>query len=98
MELSILMVERILHIHSCKLNEILIQLKYRHSCLNTCGLGLLNEFVSLLTLLAEVVTKTQQQNGPTISLIAPSTLAIYNDLKDEKNNVHYMTPLCTVLL
>lgn len=93
-----LMVERILAIPAFKLNEILIQLKYKHLCLSTRDLDVLNEFVSLLTLLAEVTTKTQQQNGPSISLIAPSVLSIYFDLKGEKNNVHYTTSLCNALL
>jgi hypothetical protein len=93
-----LTVERILAIPTFKLNEILVQLKQKHLCLSTRDLDVLNEFISVLTLLAEVTTKTQQQNFPSISLIAPSILAIYFDLKNEKNNVHYTTMLCNALL
>ena len=58
----------------------------------------LNEFISLLSLLAEVTTATQQENSPSISLVGPSILAIYSDLKIEKNNIHYTTKLCDALL
>jgi hypothetical protein len=66
--------------------------------LNSHDLVVLNEFIALLSLLAEVTTTTQQQNSPSISLIAPSILALYFDLKSEKNNVHYTTTLCDALL
>ena len=86
-----LMVERILAIPSFELNEILIQLKYKTLCLNSRDLA-------VLSLLAQVTTTTQQQNSPSISLVAPSILAIYSGLKDEKNNVQYTTQLCDALL
>ena len=93
-----LMVERILSIPTFTLNEILIQFKYKHLCFNSHDLDVLNEFISLLSLLAEVTTTTQQQNSPSISLVGPSILAIYSDLKSEKNNIHYTTKLCDALL
>ncbi|CAF1567481.1 unnamed protein product, partial [Didymodactylos carnosus] len=95
---QILMVERILVVPTLTLNEILIQLKYKHLCFNSHDLDVLNEFVCLLSLLAKVTTRTQQQNSPSISLIAPSTLAIYSDLKNAKNNIRYTTKLCDALL
>ncbi|CAF3849642.1 unnamed protein product [Rotaria magnacalcarata] len=93
-----LMVERILAIPTLTLNEILIQLKYKHLCFNSHDLDVLNEFICLLSLIAEVTTKIQQENSPSISLIAPSILAIYSDLKKEKNNIHYTNVLCDALL
>ena len=93
-----LLVERILAIPSIELNEVLIQLKYKNLCLNSRDYAVLNEFIALLSLLAEVTTKTQQENSPSISLVAPSILAIYFDLKNEKNNVQYTTSLCDALL
>jgi hypothetical protein len=92
------MVERILSIPTFTLNEILVQLKYKHLCFNSHDLVVLNEFISLLSLLAEVTTATQQENSPSISLVGPSILAIYSDLKIEKNNIHYTTKLCDALL
>ena len=92
------MVERILAIPSFELNEILIQLKYKTLCLNSRDSAVLNEFVAVLSLLAQVTTTTQQQNSPSISLVAPSILAIYSGLKNEKNNVQYTTQLCDALL
>ena len=93
-----LMVERILAIPSFELNEILIQLKYKNLCLNSHDLVVLNEFVAVLSLLTQVTTTTQQQNSPSISLVAPSILTIYSVLKNEKNNVQYTTQLCDALL
>lgn len=52
------------------------------------------EFIDFfLSLLAEATTNTQQENSPSISLAAPSILAMYFDLKNEKKNVRYTTSL-----
>ena len=77
---------------------LLVQLKYKHLCFNSHDLDVLNEFISLLSLFAEVTTAVQVENSPSISMIAPSILAIYNDLKKEKENVRYTKKLCDALL
>ena len=84
-----LTVESVLAIPTLELNEILIELKHSNLCLNVRDLGVLNEFVALLSLLAEVTTTTQRDNSPSISLVAPNIPAIYFDLKNEKNYVQY---------
>ena len=93
-----LMVERILTIPTLTLNEILMQLKYKHLCFNSHDLDVLNELVCLLSLFAEVTTTTQQENSPSISLVAPSILAIFSDLRKEKNNIRHTGKLCDALL
>ncbi|CAF2100505.1 unnamed protein product [Rotaria magnacalcarata] len=93
-----LTVERILAIPYIELNEILIELKHANLCLNTRDLVMLNEFVALLSLLAEVTITSQRENAPSISLVAPSILAIYFDLKNEKNNIQHTTALCDALI
>ncbi|CAF3595721.1 unnamed protein product [Rotaria sp. Silwood1] len=59
---------------------------------------MLQEFVALLSLFAEATTATQRQNSPSISFVAPSILAIYFDLINEKKNIQYTTALCDALL
>ena len=91
-------VERILSISPMELNDVLVQLKYKHLCLNTRDLTMLQEFVSLFSLFAEATTVTQRQNSPSISFVAPSILAIYFDLMNERQNIRYTTTLCDSLL
>ncbi len=55
--------------------------------LNSRDLAILNEFIALLSLRAEVETTRQKQYSPSISLVAPSILDIYFDLKNEKKNI-----------
>ncbi|CAF1471141.1 unnamed protein product, partial [Adineta ricciae] len=93
-----LTVERVLAIPTLELNRILIDLKYPNLCLNVRDLSMLNEFIALLSLLAEATTTTQRENSPSISLVAPSILAIYFDLKTEKSNIQYTTTLCNALI
>ncbi|CAF3245054.1 unnamed protein product [Rotaria sp. Silwood2] len=70
----------------------------KNLCLNTRDLSILQEFVALLSLFVEATTATQRQNSPSISLAAPSILAIYFDLINEKKNIQYTTALCEALL
>ncbi|CAF0735235.1 unnamed protein product [Adineta steineri] len=91
-------VERILAIPTVELNDILGELKYKHLCLNTRDITMLQEFIDLFSLFAQATTATQSQNLPSISIVAPSILAIYLDLISEKNNVQYTTSLCESLL
>ncbi|UJR17867.1 hypothetical protein I4U23_004766 [Adineta vaga] len=91
-------VERILTIPTIELNDILGQFKYKHLCLNTRDITMLREFVDLFCLFAQATTATQCQNSPSISIVAPSILAIYLDLVSDKNNEQYTTSLCEGLL
>ncbi|CAF4583275.1 unnamed protein product [Rotaria sp. Silwood2] len=91
-------VERILTISSLELNEVLAELKYKHLCLKRRDLTMLHEFVTLLSLFAQATTVIQQQKSPSISFVAPSILAIYFDLLNEKKNIQYTTALCDALL
>jgi hypothetical protein len=91
-------VERILSISSITLNEILLELKHTHLCLNKRDLVVLQEFVGLLSLFAQATTVSQQQKSPSISFVAPSILEIYFDLLNDKKNLQYTTSLCEALL
>ncbi|CAF3285043.1 unnamed protein product [Rotaria sp. Silwood2] len=92
------MVMTIISIQPSDLNEILIQTQHRELCLKSLDYQMLNEFVSLLTLFAEATTITQAQNTPSISIVAPSILAIYDDLLLERANVKHASSLCECLL
>lgn len=91
-------VENVLRIPSSELNEILALVKRKDLCLLSKDYQMLNEFVSLLTLFADATTITQAENTPSISFIAPTILAIYDDLLNEQSNVVYTSPLCSTLL
>ncbi|CAF4150658.1 unnamed protein product [Rotaria sordida] len=80
------------------LNEILIQTQHRDLCLKPLDYQMLSEFVSLLALFAEATIATQAQNIPSISIVAPSILAIYHDLLLEQSNTKYASSLCECLL
>jgi hypothetical protein len=57
--------------------------------LNSRDLAILNEFIVLLSLCAEVETTRQKQYSPSMSLVAPSISDIYFDLKNEKKNIQH---------
>lgn len=59
---------------------------------------MLNEFSSLLTLLADATTMTQSEHVPSISIIAPTILVIYFDLLNEQSNIVHTSSLCSALL
>lgn len=59
---------------------------------------MLNEFVSLLALFAEATTTTQAQDTPSISIVAPSILTIYDDLAREQASIKHATNLRECLL
>jgi hypothetical protein len=91
-------VEKILRIPSSELNEILVLVKRKDLCLLSKDYQMLNEFVSLLTLFADATTITQAENTPSISFIAPTVLAIYDDLLNEQSNIVFTSSLCHTLL
>ncbi|CAF4986110.1 unnamed protein product, partial [Rotaria sp. Silwood1] len=68
---QLLTTESVLTIPTLELNKILIELKHSNLCLNVRDFAALNEFLALLSLLAEVTTTTQRDNSPSISLVAP---------------------------
>lgn len=92
------MILAIVDIQPSDLNDALIQTQHRELCLKTADYQMLNEFISLLTLFAEATTITQAQNTPSISIVAPSILAIYDDLLSERTNIKYTSSLCECLL
>lgn len=91
-------VEKVVRIPSLELNDILISLKRKDLCLLSKDYEMLNEFSSLLTLFADATTITQSENIPSISIIAPTILAIYFDLLKEQSNLLYTSSLCSALL
>ncbi|CAF1684276.1 unnamed protein product [Rotaria magnacalcarata] len=91
-------VQKILEIPSVQLNSMLTELKRKDLCLGLRDLSMLNEFVSLLTLIGEATTATQAEHSPSISLVGPSIVSIYYDLINERNNVTYTTTFCNALL
>jgi hypothetical protein len=92
------MVVSIISIQPSDLNDVLIQTQHRELCLKSTDYQMLNEFVSLLTLLAEATITTQAQNTPSISIVGPSILAIYEDLLSERINMKHASSLCESLL
>jgi len=92
------MILAIVDIEPSGLNDVLIQTQHRELCLKTADYQTLNEFASLLTLFAEATTTTQTQNAPSISIVAPSILSIYDDLLLERTNIKYTSSLCECLL
>jgi hypothetical protein len=80
------------------LNDILVKTQHRDLCLKPLDYQVLNEFVSLLALFADATTTTQAQNTPSISMVAPSILSIYQDLNFERGNVKHTSSLCECLL
>ena len=92
------MVVKVVGIQPCDLNEILIQAQHRELCLKPLDYQILNEFISLLALFAEATITTQAQNTPSIAIVAPSILAIYDDLLLEQANIKHTSALCECLL
>lgn len=83
---------------SSHLNDILTETHHRDLCLKSSDYQILNEFISLLALFAEATTTTQAENTPSISIVAPSILAIYDDLVGEQTTIKYTSSLCESLL
>ena len=75
------------------LNDILTQTQHRDLCLKSLDYQMLQEFVLLLTLFAEATTATQAENIPSISIVAPSILYIYQDLLLERTNIKHSSSL-----
>ncbi|CAF3520379.1 unnamed protein product [Rotaria socialis] len=92
------MVVAVIGIQPSALNDILIQAQHRELCLKSLDYQMLNEFVSLSTLFAEATTTTQAQKTPSVSIVASSILAIYQDLLLERANVKHASSLCECLL
>ncbi|CAF1461555.1 unnamed protein product [Didymodactylos carnosus] len=80
------------------LNQYLRDLKQDFLCVTQKDEAELKEFLSLMCLLAEATSRTQAQNGPSISMVAPSIIVIYFDLKNELKNCVYPSSLCKRLI
>ncbi|CAF1444839.1 unnamed protein product [Didymodactylos carnosus] len=85
-------------IPSDKLNDYLRQLKKDSLILSQRDITVLNEFISVFALFAEVFTKAQADEAASISLVAPSLLEIYFDLESEQATLKYASGLCKALL
>ena len=91
-------VSKILEIPNIFLNELLTEQKKSELILTTKDLTILREFISIFTLFAEATTRSQAEQSISISLIAPSILEIYYDLKNELKSSKYTSSLCNKLL
>ncbi|CAF1354116.1 unnamed protein product, partial [Didymodactylos carnosus] len=78
------------------INSILIEKKKYELILSTKERQIVDEFISLFELFDEATIKTQSENKPTISVVAPSVLEILADLEKEK--CKYLETLQTSLL
>ena len=92
------MVVNVVGTQAADLNEILTETQHRDLCLKSSDYQILNEFVSLLALFAEATVTTQSESTPSISIVAPSILAIYDDLLLEQTTVKHTSSLCETLL
>lgn len=92
------MVTNVVGIQSSDLNDILAETQHKDLCLKSSDYQILNEFISLLALFAEATTTTQAENTPSISIVAPSILAIYDDLLREQPIIKHTSSLCESLL
>jgi hypothetical protein len=91
-------VARTIDIPSEKLNAYLKESKKDSLILSQRDIAILNEFVSLFALIAEVCTKAQADQAASVSLVAPSLLEINFDLQAEQTSLKYTGSLCKALL
>lgn len=91
-------VVKTIEIPSEKLNDCLRELKKESLILSQRDLAILNEFISVFALFAEVFTRAQADQTSSISLVAPSLLQIYFDLELEQTTLKYGAGLCKTLL
>ena len=91
-------VARTIDIPSEKLNAYLEESKKDSLILSQRDIAILNEFVSLSALIAEVCTKAQADQAASVSLVAPSLLEIIFDLQAEQTGLKYTGSLCKALL
>lgn len=91
-------VAKIVEIPTDKLNVYLKELKKDSLILSQRDITMLNEFVSIFALIAEVSTKIQAEESASISLVAPSLLEIFFDLQSEYTVLKYCGGLCKAML
>lgn len=80
------------------LNDLLRDVGRADLVLSTRDISLLQEFAGIFALFAEATTRTQAEKCPSISLVAPSVLAIYFDLLTEEQSCKFLASLCRGLL
>ncbi|CAF1275325.1 unnamed protein product, partial [Didymodactylos carnosus] len=78
------MVKSFINILTATINSILIEKKTDELILSTKERQIVDEFISLFELFNEATIKTQSENKPPISIVAPSVLEILADLEKEK--------------
>ena len=93
-----LTVSKVLDIPNTLLNDLMNEQKRTHLLLSTKDLAVLREFISIFTLFVEATVRTQAETSISISLVAPSILAIYDDLENELRTCKYTKPLCNALI
>jgi hypothetical protein len=91
-------VARTIEIPSEKLNAYLKESNKDSLILSQRDIAILNEFVSVFALIAEVFTKAQADQVASVSLVAPSLLEINFDLQSEQASLKYTGSLCKALL
>ena len=89
---------RILEIPRTVLNDLLRDASRADLVLSIRDVSLLQEFAGIFALFAEATTRTQAEKSPSISLVAPSVLAIYFDLLTEEQSCKSLGSLCHGLL
>ncbi|CAF1621781.1 unnamed protein product [Adineta ricciae] len=91
-------ITKVLDIPNALLNDLLAEQKKTELILSMKDLSVLREFTSIFTLFAEATTRTQTEQCLSISLVAPSVLAIYFDLENESKLSKHSSSLCHALI
>lgn len=91
-------IARTIEIPSDKLNGDLSELKKDSLILSQRDVAILQEFITVFALFAEIFTRAQADQTASISLVAPSVLEIYYDLESEQASSKYAGGLCKALL
>ena len=89
---------KVLEITHTTFSDILRNVGRAGLVLTSRDIIILQEFVSIFALFAEATTRTQAENSASISLVSPSILSIYFDLKQEHGKCKYLGLLCRTLL
>ena len=89
---------RILDIPKGTLTLLLTAQKHSELVLLVKDITILREFLSIFAFFAEATIQTQTGSNVSISMVTPSVLGTYVDLKNEAKVCKYTDSLCTSLL
>lgn len=89
---------KVLEVPHAVLNDLLRDIGRSDLVLSARDINLLQEFAAIFALFAEATTRTQAEKSASISLVAPSVLAIYFDLQTEERNCKVLGSLCCILM